>query len=441
MNKKITSPGSLLLILILFCVFSVLGILYLIGWDVNADFGKWKKAFEIMTGFWLSLVMMAAILPALRIPYAEKLFGGLSEGYRWHRWLGIASAVFLALHWAAARGPKWATALGLMESSGGRPHHKGSDIPPEWWETLFGYMKDMGEWLGYAMIILLILALFCSFIRQNTWIKWHRFFGVVSFLGAVHGIGAIPSSYYASWVMLLTLIITVLCAWQLTKQDDLDLNSIRKALVMNTKLIDKNILEVCMKLPGSTKIAPSQFVCLAFDKKEHPHPFTVINSKSSEKETEFHVLIKGLGQYTNSLLSKVLDGAVAYFQGPYGRFMQDTEDKPQLWICGGVGITPFLSAMQKKAPQPTVLIWSARSPSKDLRQLVEEGAQAAGVKLCLIDTGNNQRLGKSVSIQSLVHDVKSCQCWYCGPDSLLKTVESELSPLGVKVNAEHFKWR
>ncbi len=440
MKTRITSPVSILLILVLFCAFSVFGILYLIGWDANANFGTKKKAIEVMTGFWLIFAMMAAVLPALRIPYIEKLFGGQSEGYRWHRWLGINAAVFLAIHWLAERGPQLAAALGLWKPPG-RPPIAVNEAPLEWWETLLGYMNDMGMWLAFVMIFLLILALFCSFIRQNTWIKWHRLLGVLTFLGAVHGVGAVSQDFLSSWLMVLIVVIAVICAWLLIKQINLDFNSIRKASVTKTRLIDKGILEVCMKIPGSTKIAPSQFMCLAFDKEEHPHPFTVVSSNSSGKDTEFSVLIKGSGKYTNSLLSREIDGSVAYFQGPYGAFMQDAEDKPQLWIGGGIGITPFLSAMQKKAVHPTTLIWSARSPSKDLRKLVEDGAQAAGVKLCLIDSGNNQRLGKTVSIQGLVHDVKSYQCWFCGPKALLDAAQAELGPLGVKVNSEFFKWR
>ncbi len=59
----------------------------------GADFGQWKKCLEVMTGFWLLLLMMACVLTALRLPAVDRFFGGLPEPLRSHRTLGIASAV------------------------------------------------------------------------------------------------------------------------------------------------------------------------------------------------------------------------------------------------------------------------------------------------------------------------------------------------------------
>jgi len=53
--------------------------------------------------------------------------------------------------------------------------------------------------------------------------------------------------------------------------------------------------------------------------------------------------IKALGDETSQLLDVVRPGMPAVIGGPFGRFSHEKGTSRQLWIAGGIGVTPFLS--------------------------------------------------------------------------------------------------
>ncbi|MDP1709972.1 MAG: ferredoxin reductase family protein [Candidatus Komeilibacteria bacterium] len=77
------------------------------------------------------------------------------------------------------------------------------------------------------------------------------------------------------------------------------------------------------------------------------HPFT-ISSAPSEKNLK--LVIKSLGDFTADLKS-LTPGATALVQGPFGKFShRHWANKNQIWLAGGVGITPFLSFARSLSP-------------------------------------------------------------------------------------------
>jgi predicted ferric reductase len=72
----------------------------------------------------------------------------------------------------------------------------------------------------------------------------------------------------------------------------------------------------------------------------HRHPFTIT---SSPQEPVMRFAIKALGDQTSQLLDVVRPGMPAVIGGPFGRFSHDKGTSRQLWIAGGIGVTPFLS--------------------------------------------------------------------------------------------------
>ena len=72
----------------------------------------------------------------------------------------------------------------------------------------------------------------------------------------------------------------------------------------------------------------------------HRHPFTIT---SSPQERVMRFAIKALGDETSQLLDVVRPGMPAVIGGPFGRFSHDKGTSRQLWIAGGIGVTPFLS--------------------------------------------------------------------------------------------------
>jgi len=110
-------------------------------------------------------------------------------------------------------------------------------------------------------------------------------------------------------------------------------------------------------------VAPGQFVLVAFGDGQayrgcgEYHPFTV---SGIEADGGLRVGIKALGTCSQRLQSLEPEVLVR-LQGPFGSFLLDSPFVPQLWIAGGVGITPFMAALRAHACiRPTTLIYLFR---------------------------------------------------------------------------------
>ncbi len=414
-----------------------------VDWNFQgADFGKWKKCMEILTGFWLLFAMMYCVLTALRIPRVDRFFEGLPETLRSHRKVGIATAVLLFLHWAAAKGPKWLVALGLMEAS---QRKRGQGADPTMLEEIFKFLKDSGEWLGYAMIILLALTLFGFFLRHNTWLKQHRLFGLLTFLGTLHGIGSVPNPYQGSWVMAAVVLLTIPCGWLLYRQAVLDAAKPQKGTVTRASRIEKDILEITVRPDDPDfSIRSGQFVRLSFDEAEYPHPFTVSEvTRDGNGRTEYSVLVKALGSYTGKIQNEDLVGRQAYFQGPYGEFMSSVPSS-SLWVAGGIGISPFIAKLNDKSChlEDVTLVWSFRSKEEKLLRHLEELCAGRGVRLFAFNTAQGERISWNGRFAEITDELKPKAAFFCGPASLEKALRSNLRLKGItSVKSEYFNWR
>ncbi len=74
------------------------------------------------------------------------------------------------------------------------------------------------------------------------------------------------------------------------------------------------------------------------------HPFTIASSDARPDRIE--LTIKALGDFTASVPS-IPVGTRAFLEGPYGaRWLTGSADTPLVMIGGGIGITPFASALR-----------------------------------------------------------------------------------------------
>lgn len=70
------------------------------------------------------------------------------------------------------------------------------------------------------------------------------------------------------------------------------------------------------------------------------HPFSVT---SAPGDGQLRITVKAVGDYTLALRS-LEEGAEAIVEGPYGAFsFRNIRNRRQVWISGGIGLTPFLS--------------------------------------------------------------------------------------------------
>lgn len=108
---------------------------------------------------------------------------------------------------------------------------------------------------------------------------------------------------------------------------------------------------------------PGQFVFAssAAGPSKEQHPFTI----SSGPGAEVRFSIKASGDFTDALVSGVpLDSGIR-IEGPYGAFNFRRGRQRQVWLAGGIGITPFLAmAADLDVGREVTLIWSIRDRSE-----------------------------------------------------------------------------
>ena len=136
--------------------------------------------------------------------------------------------------------------------------------------------------------------------------------------------------------------------------------------------------------------------------------------------------------------------------GGYGRFLPQTKEKrrEQLWVAGGVGITPFLASMQKMTPDSGLsvhLIYCIRSRASAgaIEDVEEYAARLPQINLIVVSDERNDRL----SIESLNEVVntmdKRSDAYLCGPLGLKNLVSDAWASnqMRGKIHSERFDFR
>jgi len=411
---------------------------------VGADpgFWQWRRALVLLSGVLALWWMSAGMLLATRPGWLERRLGGLDRLYRLHRDVGIAAGILVFVHWMAEWAPKQLGKLGLLP-----PRVRGPKGDPMWWIDL---AKDVGEWTGYIVLALVIVAL----VRRLPYRAFrlvHKAFALLFVAGVFHGLVLMPGEWWTSplaWITAALAAAGVLAAG-LSLSGRIGEGRRHAARIEELRLLGDGVLEVRLRPSGSWPGHRSgQFVLVDFGHRlEGAHPFTVASAWSAEQGT-LTIAVKGLGDYTRSLPSRLAVGQSATIEGPYGGFDFADADaaQGQVWVAGGIGITPFLARLRQ---------WHARGQKAgnvDLFYSVRTGA-ADGFhgeldKLCAT-TGVRLHRWTSDSQGAMPPELIGKQAagrsvWFCGPAGWGESLANWLRRAGVPVGAfhrEYFEFR
>jgi predicted ferric reductase len=169
------------------------------------------------------------------------------------------------------------------------------------------------------------------------------------------------------------------------------------------------------------------------------HPFSVT---SSPDKGEISLVIEGKGEHTDRIL-KVgeEDGARALLYGSFGRLvMRRPELKKQLWLAGGIGITPFLSMGEELAEHPEryegydvvlVVLWSHREQAFKRPQFVGYGEANPNFKAYLWNSDERGRFTIDAMTNELVPDLTDRAVMISGSDGMISGLTDQLTAAGV----------
>jgi predicted ferric reductase len=282
----------------------------------------------------VGLAMFACtLILSSRLSFFEDYFGGLSSVYVAHHVWGCLALVLVLFHpvaLAAEYMTSSARSAALLL------------LPSADWALNFGIVALV------SLILFLVLTLFIS-LPYHIWEYSHRFLGPAFFVATLHAftIRSDMSRDLTLRTYMLALsaaaVVVYLCRTALGRW----LVSRLEYRVESVRQLNDRAIHIKMAPTGRPMaFHAGQFAFVDFHQQgisPETHPFSIA---STPAEATIEVVVRSLGDYT-SRLKNLKPGAIARMEGPFGRFSYHRyPNKKQVWIAGGIGITPFMSMVR-----------------------------------------------------------------------------------------------
>lgn len=408
-----------------------------------------------LSGIWSIGMMTLIVLLALRQPWQDRLLGGMDQVYRLHKWAGIAAAVTALLHWALKEFMgDW------INSAWGREGKPARDAVLAWMTDWRGLSKDVGEWAFYALMLLVVLTLWQKILPYKPWRKLHRLMPALYLALVFHTVALMPLSLWMGPMGALLAVLLLLgsgaALWSLlgrVGQARSYAGRIHSVQLLGSRH-GSDPLEVICALPANWPgHAPGQFVFATLNEREGAHPFTIASApgacgQAQDGSALLRLVIKPLGDYTATLHQGLKVGQSIRIEGPYGQFTaQSAQAAKQVWVAGGVGITPFLALLEARqhanssVPAPVCLHYCTRDAASDgvLPRVQQLAASAQPpVPLQVHDGAKKQYLRP----EDLAQHSGPLEIWLCGPTGLGDMVRAHAQRQnGWRVHQEAFAMR
>jgi predicted ferric reductase len=381
---------------------------------------------EALLLFSCSLVLATFLRPI------ERAFSGLDRVVVWHRYAATAALVLLVPH------------VALITSA----------VDP--YETTFGH--GLGDLALLGLLLLIVWALAPSLrgarwpgpvrwlarIAYDRWLTAHRLTGLFVAVAVVHGALVSPALHQSMLLRVVYLVVgaTGVAAYAYRELLAKYVFPTYDYTVAEIERPSENTIDVALEpVHGSLKFVPGQFIALAFGGAGgwYRHPFSVASAPSAPR---LEVTIKALGDYTSTLQEQLEPGTPAKVVGPFGGFDYTRGGNDQIWIAGGIGVTPFLSwirAMDSSFDRSVDFYYSIarEADALYLDEIEAAAARHTGFHPHVVNTEREGYLTapKTANGQRHIEDV---WVYMCGPPVMAKSLASGFRELGVP--RSHIRW-
>ncbi len=380
-----------------------------------------------LTGLLAMTCMSLATILALRPRWPERWIDGLDKMYRLHKWLGIGGLVLAIVHWLWSQGPKWAVGFGWLARPERGPRPVSANMVEEALRSWRGSAEGIGEWAFYAAVLLIAVALI-ERIPYRLFYKTHRWLAAVYLVLVFHTVVLMNFRYWASPLGFVMAILLAYGTWAALVVLARRVGAGRKVRGTITRLqyfpslrVLEGEIATAQGWPGHKS---GQFAFITSHEADEAHPFTIASAwNPSDRRLTF--ITKELGDYTKRLPDVLQVGQPVKVEGPYGCFTFDDGRARQIWIGGGIGVTPFIARMKQLAmdrqaypsrphPQAIDLFHTTADWSDEAIAKLTGDAKASGVRLHVLHDPRDGLL-TGERIRATVRDWKEASVWFCGP--------------------------
>ena len=394
------------------------------------DFNSTMTSFGQITGLLGMILFSFNLIIANRSHFFDRIFSGLQNFYNMHKWLGSLSFSLLLFH------PLFLVVKYLSIST------------YEAAQFLLPSSSNMAVTFGIiallAMIALLVITLYTK-IKYHIWRFSHKFMTLV-FIFAIFHVLFISSDisrnmFLRYYILIFAFIGLLLGAYRAFFRKFF--NQDYEFTVKQAKVLANNVFEIELAPNGKImKFTPGQFIFIRFvgvGISSEPHPFSIASSKNEEN---IKVVIKSLGDFTGKI-GNVKSGMLAKAEGPFGSFYENENNtKKEIWIAGGVGITPFLSMARSLSEIKHNVDLYYCLKNKNEAVLLEDlkSIAFANPKFNVIVWYSEEKgFINADIIGKLSNGVKNVDIYMCGPPAFMKILNGQFINLGVEKNNIHFE--
>ncbi|MCP4178108.1 MAG: hypothetical protein GY756_10105 [bacterium] len=409
----------------------------------------------------IALILLACnIFLAIKIKKLEPYFGGLDKMYLAHRRVAIWAIIFLSCHFAIipnASSTETGVNLGLVAfwciialsvfALSNRLHHWFVSIK----KVIFIHLPQkrifikLDEFLTeFFQLIFTIINFFNK--NYSLWRFFHRFIGVIFILAIFHLILVNTIIHDTKAVYYYVLTISILASLGFIYKE-LFSKIFRKRLiyqVSNINRITSDVIEVSLSPKERTlKYIAGQFLYINFKHKsilKQAHPFTI---SSGPLENEIKITVKRNGKFTNYMYRNLQKQIVAYIEGAYGMFNYKSGRKNQIWIAGGIGITPFMSWLRdfQNNDHFNITLYHTMHHNDDnlfTEEIKLAVAENKNFEAVFVYSKQNGRLDAEKIMQS-GKTIDDKEIYLCGPESMVHMLKKQFIEQGVPSDCIHFE--
>jgi len=305
---------------------------------------------------------------------------------------------------------------------------------------------------GIVSIVLITLAPRIPFLNRltgsdyNDWKKLKRWIGIFFILAFIHSltVNALDAKTAITWVMIFFIIGTVSYLYT-----EIFGGIFKKFLPYKVEAVrhpNNSSTEVTLRARKERikKHRAGQFLFVRFPSDKdlnESHPFTI---SSAPAEDVLRLTIKASGNFTRDLFAKLKEGADAIIEGAYGMFNYKTGGLKQIWIAGGIGLTPFLSFvrdMDGDLRHNVDLYYTVRHPEEAIfvNELEAGAAKNPRLKVHIRYSSKDGSLTIEDIVKNAGGNVSGHDVYLCGPLPMMQAFEKKFLDLGLPKNNIHYE--
>jgi len=373
------------------------------------------------------ILMACSLFLSTRPKWAEKYFGGLDKMYMTHRRTGTAAFLLIFVH-----------VLTVPISTTG-------------WR-LGNYLAVIA-FTGIVTIVLITLAPRIPFLNRlagsdyDDWKKLKRWIGIFFILAFIHSL-TIGNPLHAliaiTWVQMFFIIGTV--SYLYTEVFGGIFKKFLPYQVEAVKHPNASSTEVTLRARKEPikKQRAGQFLFVRFPRDKdlnESHPFTI---SSAPTEAVLRLTIKASGNFTRDLFAKLKEGSDAIIEGAYGMFNYKTGGPKQIWIAGGIGLTPFLSFvrdMDGNLAHNVDLYYTVRHPEEAVfvDELEAAAAKNPSLKVHIRYSAKEGSLTIEGIVKNAGGNISGYDVYLCGPLPMMQAFEKKFMDLGLPKSNIHYE--